>query len=68
MYKAYWEMEYNSFEKNHSFMGKQSITTYETKDSAKDALKWAAYTYVVAALGSLATLIYYVSLFLGGDE
>ncbi|MFR1812597.1 zinc metallopeptidase [Dysgonomonas capnocytophagoides] len=29
------------------------------KDKAKDALKWAAYTYVVAALGSLATLIYY---------
>lgn len=30
------------------------------KDKAKDALKWAAYTYVVAALGSLATLIYYI--------
>ena len=29
---------------------------------AKDALKWAAYTYVIAALGSLATLLYYISL------
>ena len=27
---------------------------------AKDALKWAAYTYIVAALGSIATLIYYI--------
>lgn len=32
---------------------------------AKDALWWAAMTYVVAALGSLATLLYYASLLLG---
>jgi Zn-dependent membrane protease YugP len=31
-------------------------------DNAKDALNWAASTYVVAAIGSLATLMYYVSL------
>ena len=41
------------------------ITNYETHDGAKDALKSAAYTYVVAALGSLATLIYYILLFVG---
>lgn len=29
-----------------------------------DALKWAARTYVVAAIGSLATLLYYVSIFM----
>ena len=29
---------------------------------AADALKWAAYTYVIAALGSLATLLYYISV------
>lgn len=33
-----------------------------TAPMAADALKWAAYTYVVAALGSLATLIYYISI------
>ncbi len=33
---------------------------------AKDALWWAAMTYVVAALSSLATLLYYVSIFMGG--
>jgi len=32
---------------------------------AKDALRWAAYTYVVAALGSLATLLYYIMIYLG---
>jgi Zn-dependent membrane protease YugP len=32
---------------------------------AKDALKWAAMTYVVAALGSLATLVYYVLQYVG---
>ena len=35
---------------------------------AKDALKAAAYTYVVAALGSLATLLYYVAMIFGGNR
>lgn len=43
---------------NHSGITQGATTAY-----AKDALKWAAYTYVVAALGSLATLIYYVLVF-----
>ena len=38
------------------------ITTYETKPMAVSALKWAAYTYVIAALGSLATLLYYITI------
>lgn len=41
------------------------ITTQANHGYAKDALKSAAYTYVVAALGSLATLIYYVLIFMG---
>ncbi|MDD5184391.1 MAG: zinc metallopeptidase [Paludibacter sp.] len=44
------------------------ITNYETHDQAKDALKTAAYTYVVAALGSLAMLVYYILIFLGGSR
>ena len=39
-------------------------TTLE-HDQAKDALWWAAMTYVVAALGSLATLVYYASMLVG---
>ena len=38
------------------------ITDWETAPMAKDALKWAAYTYVIAAIGSLATLLYYIAL------
>lgn len=42
------------------------ITNGETTVYARDALKSAAYTYLVAALGSLATLAYYVLMFFGG--
>lgn len=41
------------------------ITNRETTPMAKDALKSAAYTYVVAALSSLATLLYYVGILVG---
>jgi len=44
------------------------ITDYNTHDQAKDALKTAAYTYVVAALGSLATLVYYIMIFTSGSR
>jgi hypothetical protein len=44
------------------------ITSSQTQPKAKDALKWAAYTYVVAALGSLATLLYYIMIFMGRRE
>jgi Zn-dependent membrane protease YugP len=37
----------------------------EQQAMAKDSLKWAAMTYVVAALASLATLMYYLMIFLG---
>ncbi|HAN39914.1 MAG TPA: hypothetical protein DCQ29_13505, partial [Chitinophagaceae bacterium] len=40
----------------------------EEYDGAKDALKWAAMTYVVAALASIATLVQYVLIFLGNRD
>lgn len=45
-----------------AWLESSGITTYETLPMAKDALKWAAYTYVIAALGSLATLLYYIGV------
>lgn len=42
------------------------IASGEQLTQAKDALRAAAYTYVVAALGSFATLLYYAAVFLGG--
>ena len=41
------------------------ITNYETQKDASDALRWAAYTYFIAALSSLATLLYYVMIYMG---
>lgn len=48
-----------------NWLSNAGITNIETHDKAKDALKSAAYTYVVAALGSLATLLYYIMIFTG---
>ena len=42
----------------------KNMVTAQEFDGAKDALKWAARTYVVAALGSLATLMYFIMIFL----
>ena len=42
----------------------KKIVTREEYAGSKDALKWAAMTYVVAAVGSLATLLYYVSVYM----
>ena len=39
------------------------MVTKEEHDGAKDALKWAARTYLVAALGSIATLLYYLNIY-----
>lgn len=46
-----------------AWLNSAHITDYSTHDHAKDALKSAAYTYVVAALGSLAILVYYILIF-----
>lgn len=48
-----------------AWLRNSGITTSQTQGYAFDALKWAAYTYVIAALSSLATLLYYVMIYLG---
>ena len=48
-----------------AWLSNAGITSYNNHDKAQDALRWAAYTYVVAALGSLATLLYYIMIFTG---
>jgi uncharacterized protein len=47
------------------WLNTSGITNVENHDKAEDALRWASYTYVVAALGSLATLLYYIMIFMG---
>ncbi|HVN58362.1 MAG TPA: zinc metallopeptidase [Bacteroidales bacterium] len=58
-------VEINASARALAWLSNSGITTYENHDKASDALKWAAYTYVVAALGSLATLLYYLMIFMG---
>ena len=48
-----------------AWMSNSGVTSYQNHNLAKDALKWAAYTYVIAALSSLATLLYYIMIFTG---
>ncbi|MDR1779528.1 MAG: zinc metallopeptidase [Tannerella sp.] len=59
-------VEINASRRALAWLSNAGITNIETHDKAEDALRSAAYTYVVAALGSLATLLYYVMIFLGG--
>lgn len=51
-----------------NWLEESGITDRETKEMASDALRSAAYTYVVAALSSLATLVYYILVLVGGDR
>ena len=55
-------VEINASSRAVSWLTQAGITDGQTRPMAVDALKWAAYTYVVAALGSLATLLYYISM------
>ena len=55
-------VEINASSRAISWLTQAGITDGQTRPMAIDALKWAAYTYVVAALGSLATLLYYIGL------
>ncbi|MDD2560563.1 MAG: zinc metallopeptidase [Bacteroidales bacterium] len=59
-------VEINASARAVAWLNKTGITNVSTQPMAVDALKWAAYTYVIAALSSLATLIYYILIFLGG--
>lgn len=55
-------VEINASARAVEWLEMSRITDFQTTPMAKDALKWAAYTYVIAALGSLATLLYYIGL------
>ncbi|MBE6311068.1 MAG: zinc metallopeptidase [Bacteroidales bacterium] len=58
-------VEINASQRALAWLDRTGIAVGRDQEAAKDALKSAAYTYVVAALSSLATLIYYVMIFLG---
>jgi len=57
-------VEFDASKRALVWLESSGMTTAQEHDMAYDALKWAAMTYVVAAISSLATLLYYVSLFM----
>ncbi len=61
-------VEINASQRALAWLNNAGVTSFQNHDKAQDALKWAAYTYVVAALGSLATLMYYIMIFLGSRD
>ncbi len=58
-------VEFDASNRALAWLESSRMVTQEEHAGAKDALKWAARTYVVAALGSLATLLYFISMFMG---
>ena len=58
-------VEYDASARALKWMESTNLTTRYEHDKAADALQWAARTYVVAALASVAQLVYFISVYLG---
>lgn len=59
-------VEFDASNRALAWLENTKITTADEQPQAKDALKWAAMTYVVAAVASIATLVQYILIYLGG--
>lgn len=55
-------VEVNASSRAVTWLTNAGIVDYDTRPMAVDALKWAAYTYFIAAISSLATLLYYIGI------
>ena len=55
-------VEINATRRALAWLPRANVTDARTTPMAQDALKWAACTYVIAAIGSLATLLYYIGI------
>lgn len=58
-------VEFDASRRALAWMDQSGVVTVREHDMAKDALKWAAMTYVVAAIGALAQLAYWIMVFMG---
>lgn len=61
-------VEKNATNRAISWLGSAGITDVSNHNQAVDALRWAGYTYVVAALSSLVTLLYYIMIAMSGSR
>jgi uncharacterized protein len=58
-------VEFDASKRALAWVEARGIVNRQEHAMAKDALKWAAMTYVVAAIGAITTLVYYIMLFMG---
>lgn len=61
-------VEFDASRRALAWLNTGGLTSPQEYPKAKDALKWAAMTYVVAALASVATLVQYILIYLGGSR
>jgi hypothetical protein len=61
-------VEFDASRRALAWVQNRGIVTTSEHGMAQDALKWAAMTYVVAAIGSLVTLVYYIMMYLGNRD
>ncbi|MEG9327773.1 hypothetical protein SAMN04488034_101759 [Salinimicrobium catena] len=60
-------VEYDASNRALAWLETENMLNSQEHKAAEDSLKWAARTYVVAAVGSLATLLYFLSIYMGRD-
>lgn len=60
-------VEYDASNRALAWLETENMLSSQEHKAAEDSLKWAARTYVVAAVGSLATLLYFLSIYMGRD-
>jgi Zn-dependent membrane protease YugP len=61
-------VEYDASNRALAWLENKRMLTQQEQVGAKDALKWAARTYLVATIGSIATLLYYISIYSGSSR
>jgi len=61
-------VEFDASKRALAWLNKTNVTNSQEYPKAKDALKWAATTYVVAALAAVVTLIQYIMIYLGSRD
>ncbi|MEH0155152.1 zinc metallopeptidase [Limibacter armeniacum] len=61
-------VEFDASKRALAWIDQAGIVSSQEHEASKDALKWAAMTYVVAAISSIAMLLYYISIFMGGRD
>ena len=61
-------VEYDASNRALAWLKNKNMVTPQEYAGAEDSLKWAARTYLVAAIGAIATLLYYALLIFGGNR